>query len=68
MACFIQLDKSEVRQSCRCAQLIKHYAMKMFGGVDVWVHVFLTSALVGVQWSHSRPGGFTPGERVPGTH
>jgi hypothetical protein len=30
--------------------------------------LFLTSALVGGEWSTSRPGRFTPGERVPGTH
>jgi hypothetical protein len=29
---------------------------------------FLTSALVGGEWSASRPGRFNPGERVPGTH
>jgi hypothetical protein len=29
---------------------------------------FLTSALVGGEWSTSRPGHFTPGERAPGTH
>jgi hypothetical protein len=28
---------------------------------------FLTSALVGGEWSASRPGRFTPGERDPGT-
>jgi hypothetical protein len=28
----------------------------------------LTSALVGGEWSVSRPGRFTPGERAPGTH
>jgi hypothetical protein len=27
-----------------------------------------TSALVGGEWSVSRPGRFTPGERAPGTH
>jgi hypothetical protein len=32
------------------------------------VDVFLTSALVGGEWSTSRPGRFTPGERAPGTH
>jgi hypothetical protein len=36
-------------------------------GVDVQIHIFLTSALVG-QWSASRPCRFTPGERIPGTH
>jgi hypothetical protein len=30
--------------------------------------MFLTSALVGGEWSASRPGRFTPGERAPGTH
>jgi hypothetical protein len=28
-------------------------------------HVFLTSALIGCQWSASCPGRFTPGERAP---
>jgi hypothetical protein len=28
----------------------------------------LTSALDGGEWSASRPGRFTPGERAPGTH
>jgi hypothetical protein len=35
--------------------------MKAYGGVDVYIHVFLTSALVGGEWSASRPGRFTPG-------
>jgi hypothetical protein len=42
--------------------------MKMYGGVDPQAHVFLTSALVGDEWSASRTGRFTPGERVTGTH
>jgi hypothetical protein len=29
---------------------------------------FFTSAQVGGEWSASRPGRFTPGERAPGTH
>jgi hypothetical protein len=38
-------------------------------GVDVWIHIFLISTLVGVvEWSTSRSGRFTPGERAPGTH
>jgi hypothetical protein len=36
-------------------------------GVDIWIHVFLTSALVGVEWSASLTGRFTLGERGPGT-
>jgi hypothetical protein len=42
--------------------------MKAYGGVDVQIHIFLTLALVGGEWSASRPGRFTPGERAPGTH
>jgi hypothetical protein len=37
--------------------------MKVAGGVDVWIHVFLTSALAGGEWSASRPCRF-----IPGTH
>jgi hypothetical protein len=42
--------------------------MKAYGGVDVYVHIFLTSALVGGEWSASRPCHFTPGEGASGTH
>jgi hypothetical protein len=42
--------------------------MKAYGGVDIYIHIFLTLALAGGEWSASRPGRFTPGERVPGTH
>jgi hypothetical protein len=30
-------------------------------------HFFFTSALVGGEWSNSRPGRFTPGESTSGT-
>jgi hypothetical protein len=42
--------------------------MKAYGGVDVYIHIFLTSALVGGEWSAPRPGCFTPRERALGTH
>jgi hypothetical protein len=42
--------------------------MKAYGGVDVLIHVFLTSALAGGEWSASRPYRFTSGERAPHTH
>jgi hypothetical protein len=42
--------------------------MKTHGGGDVWIRVFLTSALVGGEWSDSRLGRFAPGSRAPGTH
>jgi hypothetical protein len=41
--------------------------MKTYGGVDVYIHVFLTSAIVGSQWSHL--GRCTSGRKTaPGTH
>jgi hypothetical protein len=33
--------------------------------MDVQIHVFLTSAQVGGEWSASRPGRFTPGKEPP---
>jgi hypothetical protein len=42
--------------------------MKAYGEVDVWIHIFLSSALVGGEWSASHPGRFIPGERATGTH
>jgi hypothetical protein len=42
--------------------------MKTYGGVDVQIRIFLTSALAGGEWSTSRPGRFTHRERAPGTH
>jgi hypothetical protein len=41
--------------------------VKAYGGVDVKIHIFLTTALAGGEWSASRPRRFTPGERSPGT-
>jgi hypothetical protein len=41
--------------------------MKAYGGVDVLFHIFLTLALVGGEWSTSRPYRFTPRETAPGT-
>jgi hypothetical protein len=34
--------------------------MKTFGGVEVWVHILLTSALDGDERSASRPGRIIP--------
>jgi hypothetical protein len=42
--------------------------MKAYGGVEVQIDIFLTSALAGGEWSALRPGRFTPGERAPDTH
>jgi hypothetical protein len=42
--------------------------MKTCETVDVETHIFLTSALVGGEWSASRPGRFTPGEVAYNAH
>jgi hypothetical protein len=42
--------------------------MKTYGGVDVQIHIFLTLALTGGEWSASCPGRFTPRERASSTH
>jgi hypothetical protein len=42
--------------------------MKAYGGVVIWIHIFLTSALVEGEWSVSRSGHFTPGEGIRGIH
>jgi hypothetical protein len=44
---------------------MKHYAMKTYREVDVLIHIFLTSALLGGEWLVSLPGRFTPGEKTP---
>jgi hypothetical protein len=39
--------------------------MNAYGGVDVYIHIFLTSALVGGEWSVSRSGRFIFWEKLP---
>jgi hypothetical protein len=45
--------------------LTKHYAMKAYGEVTVWSHMFLTSALDGGEVLVSHPEPYTPGETAP---
>jgi hypothetical protein len=42
--------------------------MNAYGGVDVSIHIFFTSALVEDELWASRQGRFIPGERAPGNH
>jgi hypothetical protein len=42
--------------------------MNTYGGVDELIHIFLTSAPSGGEWSPSRPGCFTEGERGLGNY
>jgi hypothetical protein len=47
---------------------MKHNAMKAYGGMDVYIHIFLTSAQAVGESSTSRPGRLTTEERAPPTH
>jgi hypothetical protein len=38
--------------------LIKHCTMQTYGRVEVWLHVFVFSALDANEWSSSCLGGF----------
>jgi hypothetical protein len=40
--------------------------MKTYGRVDVWIYMFLTSALVGGERSATRRDRFTPGKELSG--
>jgi hypothetical protein len=42
--------------------------MKACVGVDVYIYIFLTSALVGDELSATRPGRFALWESAPSTH
>jgi hypothetical protein len=41
--------------------------MKTYEGVDVKIHIFLNSALVGGEWSPSRSSRFIPEESIEST-
>lgn len=41
------------------------YVMKASSGADFWFHSFLTSALLGCEWSTLRPSRFSLRERTP---
>jgi hypothetical protein len=43
------LEKAKIRMKLSLC-LMKHYAVMEYGGVDVKIHVFFTSALVGGEW------------------
>jgi hypothetical protein len=39
MVSCIMIIYNKKNKSCPCAYLIEHYAMKAYGGVDVYIHV-----------------------------
>jgi hypothetical protein len=45
--------------------LIKLHTIKTYRGVEVQLHVFLTSALVGVEWSVSHTPAASPPRKNP---
>jgi hypothetical protein len=45
----------------------KHHNMKTYGGMEVSLHTFLTSAVDGDEWSVSRRSRFIPEVRAPDT-
>jgi len=48
--------------------VLKYHTMKMYGGVEIKLHAFLTSGLDGSEWSASHLSCFTSRERAPGIH
>jgi hypothetical protein len=58
----------KLQVNVRLSLYLINYAMKSYGGVEVTVPSFLTSALDGDEWSASSPSRFTPGERALGNH
>jgi hypothetical protein len=41
-------------------QFIKHHSIKTYGGMEVWPHALLMTAVNGGKWPASRPSRFTP--------
>jgi hypothetical protein len=46
LSCSLQLTSPKILKYCPSAQLSKQHAMKTYRGVDVKIHVFLTSVLM----------------------
>jgi hypothetical protein len=55
-------------RGCRDRQVLKHYAIKIYGGSGGIAPTFLTSALDGGEWSASNSYRFASGERALSTH
>jgi hypothetical protein len=55
----------KVKSLCITNQTLRHEDVCGSGGI---FPLFLISALAAYEWSASRSGRFTPGERAPGVH
>jgi hypothetical protein len=60
--CELPYQVKEVKANRRCAQLIKHYAIKTYGRVDVEIHVFLTWHYLEVGGQPHAPATLPPGK------
>jgi hypothetical protein len=49
----------KVKENYSCAQLIKHHAMKNYGGMEVYITILELGNRL--EWRDSRPDCFTPG-------
>jgi hypothetical protein len=59
--CEVSLLVKKVKKG-KFVPVLNKLSTMAYGGVDVWIHIFLTSALAGGEWSASRSGSFIPGE------
>jgi hypothetical protein len=57
-----------VSDKVKVISLINYHVKKTYGGVEVQLQAFLTSAPSGGKWSASRPGRFIQGDKPPDRH
>jgi hypothetical protein len=57
-----------VKKNKQFAQLIDHYNIEAEGGIESWLHSFLTSILNEGEWLASLPDRFSQEETALGTH
>jgi hypothetical protein len=48
--------------------VFKHRAVKTYGGVEVYIHSYIITAIEGGEWSASRPGRFEATQHPPVTN
>jgi hypothetical protein len=66
MNTLITETRFDIMKKIYVEKVTKYYAMKTYGGVDIWIHISLISAFVGSEFyclDH-----FIPEEGAPGIH